>query len=176
MKHKESLGCFKMVYQAIGMHHLDIQSSLPCFVSATPTLKAVEHVLSGDSCIQSCLSMHVYVCLLNDGICSIIALGSNEYFELSYVDPITHETTTCTTDCTLSNDTTVGYQDFTVLNSPSATGIRIQIDSWYGQGGGLGGVEIFQSGKFSCTSCSPAFLMTHTTHLYRYCSSSTSRW
>lgn len=115
----------------------------------------------------------MYVCLLNDGICcSIIALGSNEYFELSYIDPITHETTTCTTDCTLSNDTTVGYQDFTVLNSPSATGIRIQIDSWYGQGGGLGGVEIFQSGKFVYPI--PLFFLL-TTHLYRHCGSSTSR-
>lgn len=117
----------------------------------------------------------MYVCLLNDGICSIIALGSNEYFELSYVDPITHETTTCTTDCTLSNDTTVGYQDFTVLNSPSATGIRIQIDSWYGQGGGLGGVEIFQSGKFFSFYHILFSFFLLTTHLYRYCGSSTSR-
>ncbi|KAI9484647.1 cortical protein marker for cell polarity-domain-containing protein [Zychaea mexicana] len=76
---------------------------------------------------------------------SIITLGTNEYFELSYVDPTTQQVTTCTTDCQLSNDANVEYQDFTVLNSMSATGIRVQIDSWYGQGGGLSNVQIFQS-------------------------------
>lgn len=80
-------------------------------------------------------------------ICSsIIALGSNEYFELSYTNTTTHETTTCTTNCVLSNDPTIAYQDFTVLNSISTNAIRIQIDSWYGDGGGLSSVEIFESG------------------------------
>ncbi|KAI9264062.1 cortical protein marker for cell polarity-domain-containing protein [Phascolomyces articulosus] len=76
---------------------------------------------------------------------SIIALGTNEYFELSYIDPTTQQITTCTTDCELSNDPNVEYQDFTAVNSNTATGIRIQIDSWYGQGGGLSNVQIFQS-------------------------------
>ena len=77
---------------------------------------------------------------------SIITLGTNEYFELSYIDPSTQQVTTCTTDCELSNDPNVEYQDFTVLNPRKASGIRIQIDSWYGQGGGLSNVQIFQSG------------------------------
>ncbi|KAG2219729.1 hypothetical protein INT45_007768 [Circinella minor] len=77
---------------------------------------------------------------------SIIALGTNEYFELSYIDPTTQQVTTCTTDCELSNDPNIEYQDFTVLNSEIASsGIRIQIDSWYGQGGGLSNVQVFQS-------------------------------
>ncbi|KAI8150283.1 cortical protein marker for cell polarity-domain-containing protein [Fennellomyces sp. T-0311] len=76
---------------------------------------------------------------------SIIALGTNEYFELSYLDPTTQQMTTCSTDCVLSDDPNVEYQDFTVLNSLTATGVRIQIDSWYGQGGGLSNVQIYQS-------------------------------
>ncbi|KAI9323395.1 cortical protein marker for cell polarity-domain-containing protein [Dichotomocladium elegans] len=76
---------------------------------------------------------------------SIIALGSNEYFTLSYIDPTTQQTVTCTTDCVLSNDTSIAYQDFTVVDPIPAHGIRIQIDTWYGLGGGLSNVQIFQS-------------------------------
>ncbi|KAF7727896.1 hypothetical protein EC973_006895 [Apophysomyces ossiformis] len=76
---------------------------------------------------------------------SIVALGSNHYFDLSYVDPSTQRTVQCSTACFLSNMTTLEYQDFTVLHPISTNGIRIYIDSWYGTGGGLSNVEIFQS-------------------------------
>jgi hypothetical protein len=73
-------------------------------------------------------------------------LGSNQYFELSYKDPVTNQMTTCSEKCTLSNDTSLPYQDFTVVSPMTTNGIRINIDSWFGLGGGLGGVEIFRSG------------------------------
>jgi hypothetical protein len=47
-------------------------------------------------------------------------------------------------DCILSNDT---FQDFTVLNPITVSGIRININTWYGKGGGLSYVQIYQSGK-----------------------------
>ncbi|RCH80850.1 hypothetical protein CU098_002354, partial [Rhizopus stolonifer] len=72
----------------------------------------------------------------------VLALGSNEVYQLSYTDPVTQATTFCASDCLLSNDT---YQDFTVVNSISTSGIRIYIKSWYGSGGGLGYVQIFES-------------------------------
>jgi hypothetical protein len=75
---------------------------------------------------------------------NILALGLNEYFNLSYIDPTTQQTVQCSTNCILSNDT---YQDFTVVNSMVSNGIRININSWYGNGGGLGYVQMFQSGK-----------------------------
>lgn len=58
--------------------------------------------------------------------------------------------TTCSEKCILSNDPTIPYQDFTVTNNMTASGIRINIESWFGTGGGLGGVEIFSSGNFNC--------------------------
>ncbi|KAI9014562.1 cortical protein marker for cell polarity-domain-containing protein [Phycomyces nitens] len=76
---------------------------------------------------------------------SIIALGSNEYFELSYLDPVTQQTVICSEECHLSNDTTIAFQDFTVVSPYITTGVRINVDSWYGSGGGLGSVQIFQS-------------------------------
>ncbi|KAL0075325.1 cortical protein marker for cell polarity-domain-containing protein [Phycomyces blakesleeanus] len=76
---------------------------------------------------------------------SVLALGSNTYFELSTIDPITHTNTTCTTSCILSNDTTIPFQDFTVLTPKVVSAVRINIDGWYGAGGGLSSVEIFQT-------------------------------
>jgi hypothetical protein len=46
----------------------------------------------------------------------------------------------------LSNDT---FQDFTVVTPKTTSGIRINIESWYGKGGGLSYVQIFESGKIS---------------------------
>ncbi|CEG69230.1 hypothetical protein RMATCC62417_05336 [Rhizopus microsporus] len=73
---------------------------------------------------------------------NILSLGSNEYFNLSYTDPTTHQTVQCSFDCVLSN---TSFQDFTVMDLMTTSGIRININSWYGQGGGLGYVQIYQS-------------------------------
>ncbi|CEP11286.1 hypothetical protein [Parasitella parasitica] len=73
---------------------------------------------------------------------NILALGSNEYFNLSFVDPASQQVVQCSTDCTLLNDT---FQDFTVVDLMKSSGIRININSWYGDGGGLGYVQVFQS-------------------------------
>jgi hypothetical protein len=89
--------------------------------------------------------MFVYLFIF---IISIISLGSNDYFELSYTDPATNQLVTCTETCYLSNDSNISYQDFTVNNALSTLGIRIYINTWFGNGGGLGGVEIFHSGKY----------------------------
>ncbi|KAI8064243.1 cortical protein marker for cell polarity-domain-containing protein [Gongronella butleri] len=76
---------------------------------------------------------------------SILALGSNDVFTLSYIDPATHATTTCSDMCFLANNASIPYQDFTVQTPINTTGIRIDISSWYGSGGGLGDVQVFQS-------------------------------
>lgn len=52
---------------------------------------------------------------------------------------------TCSEKCILSNDSAIPYQDFTVVQELVTSGIRINIDSWYGSGGGLGSVDIFRS-------------------------------
>ncbi|KAI7888659.1 cortical protein marker for cell polarity-domain-containing protein [Mucor mucedo] len=76
---------------------------------------------------------------------NIISLGSNQYFQLSYKDPVTNLPITCSEKCILSNDSAIPYQDFTVVQEVATSGIRINIDSWYGSGGGLGSVDIFRS-------------------------------
>ncbi|KAI9357209.1 cortical protein marker for cell polarity-domain-containing protein [Pilaira anomala] len=76
---------------------------------------------------------------------NIISLGSNQYFQLSYTDPTTGQLISCTDKCILSNDPTIAYQDFTVTTPITTTGIRINIDSWFGSSGGLSNVQIFRS-------------------------------
>lgn len=82
----------------------------------------------------------------NVNIASVLALGSNSYYQLSYTDPKTQQTVTCTQNCSLSHNASVSYQDFQVVNSFPTQGLRIEIFSWYGCGGGLSFVEIFTSG------------------------------
>lgn len=56
---------------------------------------------------------------------------------------------TCINNCTLSNDPSVTYQDFRILDTFMTTGIAIDIKSWYGVGGGLSFVQVFQSEIFT---------------------------
>lgn len=65
------------------------------------------------------------------------------------MDPVTGISSTCSDNCTLSNDPSVTYQDFRILDTFMTTGIAIDIKSWYGVGGGLSFVQVFQSEIFA---------------------------
>ncbi|KAL0096830.1 cortical protein marker for cell polarity-domain-containing protein, partial [Phycomyces blakesleeanus] len=98
---------------------------------------------------------------------SVLSLATNTYFNLSYIDPLTLRTKTCSTQCQLTQSTKLEFQDFIILDSSITYGVRIEIASWYGSGGGLAGVQIYQSEIFvhavqdlnfpTCTASSPAF-------------------
>lgn len=47
----------------------------------------------------------------------------------------------CTSECPLAQNTSA--QDFTFVNSVGMNGFRIDISAWYGAGGGLAGIELF---------------------------------
>ncbi|KAI9498129.1 cortical protein marker for cell polarity-domain-containing protein [Zychaea mexicana] len=79
---------------------------------------------------------------------SVISIPSNTAFNFSYIDPITRKRSQCSTDCSLTDDPSVEYQDFQVRDTTLSSGIRIEISSWYGSGAGLSSVEIFQSEIF----------------------------
>ena len=61
---------------------------------------------------------------------------------LTYTDPTTQQEVACQSQCTLSQNTT--YQDFYFVNVIGMSGFQIDISDWYGPGGGLDGVELFQ--------------------------------
>jgi len=82
-------------------------------------------------------------------IYSIRSLVDSTTYQLSYLDPDTNLTKTCSTNCSLSKNTDVLYQDFRITNISLTNGIAIDIHSWYGVGGGLASVKVFQSGTLA---------------------------
>ncbi|KAF9418855.1 hypothetical protein BGZ94_009575, partial [Podila epigama] len=95
----------------------------------------------------------------------IMAQPSNQFLNLSYIDPITDTVQYCTL-CTLlpriasnrsaeatssltTTTATALFQDFMVVQPELLHAAQIDIVSWYGLGGGLGGIEVYQAEIFS---------------------------
>ncbi|KAF4455153.1 hypothetical protein F53441_2473 [Fusarium austroafricanum] len=66
---------------------------------------------------------------------------------LTYVDPDSGNNVTCTSECPLRDNE--DYQDFTFVNRVGMNRFRIAISDWYGNGGGLESVELFQNDIFA---------------------------
>ncbi|KAI2629669.1 cortical protein marker for cell polarity-domain-containing protein [Hypoxylon sp. NC1633] len=73
----------------------------------------------------------------------------NGIMNFTYIDPVTNRNTTCTSECHLSNDPSVEFQDFHFVNKVGMNGFRIDVSEWYGNGGGLDGIQLFQDDIFS---------------------------
>ncbi|KAG0047934.1 hypothetical protein BGZ83_007103 [Gryganskiella cystojenkinii] len=89
---------------------------------------------------------------------SIMTQPTNQLLNLSYIDPVTHLVQYCTVCPLLPGSQAIsgissegegsGYQDFLVVTPVLLHAIQINIISWYGLGGGLGGIEVFQNEIF----------------------------
>lgn len=75
------------------------------------------------------------------------AMPINGIMNLTYTDPATGTNATCDARCPLSNDPNVRFQDFTFVNVIGMSAFQIDISEWYGSGGGLNGIELFQDGE-----------------------------
>ena len=73
----------------------------------------------------------------------------NGIMNFTYIDPATNQNASCTSECPLSSDPAVKFQDFHFVNVVGMSGFRIDISDWYGKGGGLNGVELFQDDIFA---------------------------
>lgn len=65
----------------------------------------------------------------------------------TYTDPATGQLASCDARCPLSDNSTEEYRDFHFVNVIGMSGFQIDISEWYGNGGGLDGIELFQDGK-----------------------------
>lgn len=72
------------------------------------------------------------------------ALPINGIMNFTYIDPETSQNLTCTSECPLSSNTSVTFQDFHFVNVIGMNSFRIDVSAWYGSGGGLDGIELFQ--------------------------------
>jgi len=74
----------------------------------------------------------------------ILSIPQDDYLRLSYIDPITQKKVICYEDCVLTQNLT-DFQEFTVENTIVTEAVRIVVNSWYGNEGGLMGVDIYHS-------------------------------
>ena len=74
------------------------------------------------------------------------AIPINGIMNFTYTDPDTGNEAHCDALCPLSSKKDIPYQDFHFINTVGMSAFRIDISDWYGQGGGLNGVELFQNG------------------------------
>lgn len=77
------------------------------------------------------------------------ALPINGIMNFTYIDPATGQNASCTSECPLSSNTSVKYQDFHFVNVIGMNAFQIDISAWYGSGGGLDGIELFQDDIFA---------------------------
>ncbi|KAL9103424.1 MAG: hypothetical protein Q9163_001526 [Psora crenata] len=77
------------------------------------------------------------------------ALPLNGIMNFTFTDTETGTDALCDARCPLSSDPSIPYQDFRFINTVGMNAFRIDISEWYGQGGGLDGVELFQNDIFA---------------------------
>jgi hypothetical protein len=73
-----------------------------------------------------------------------IAFPIDGIMNLTYVDPATGRNASCSSECPLSDDREVEFQDFHFVNPVGMNRFRVAISDWYGAGAGLAGIELFQ--------------------------------
>jgi hypothetical protein len=77
------------------------------------------------------------------------ALPINGIMNFTYIDPATGRSASCSSECPLSSNASVEYQDFHFVNVIGMNGFQVDISAWYGTGGGLDGIELFENDIFA---------------------------
>ncbi|WVN85113.1 uncharacterized protein L203_100255 [Cryptococcus depauperatus CBS 7841] len=76
-------------------------------------------------------------------------LPSYTELSLTYTNPSTGQTETCTTHCPLYTDPSISGQDFIFTNGAlNFTGFQMQLKGWMGGGAGLGSVSLLSEGAY----------------------------
>lgn len=75
-------------------------------------------------------------------------LNDGGILNMSYVDPSSGQTEYCSQDCPLPENNSTA-QDFRFVNVVGTSAFRIWITDYYGAGGGLSGIEMFQDDMYS---------------------------
>lgn len=77
------------------------------------------------------------------------AFPINGIMNFTYIDPATGQNASCTSECPLSSNSSIKFQDFHFVNVIGMNGFQVDISAWYGKGGGLDGIELFEDDIFS---------------------------
>lgn len=77
------------------------------------------------------------------------AIPLDGIMNFTYTDPDSGKEALCDARCPLTSSSSIPYQDFRFVNTVGMSAFRIDISEWYGQGGGLDGIELFQDGEIT---------------------------
>lgn len=77
------------------------------------------------------------------------ALPLNGIMNFTYIDPASGQNRSCTSECPLSDDPSVEFQDFEFVNTVGMNQFRLDISAFYGSGAGLNGIELYQDRMFT---------------------------
>lgn len=69
----------------------------------------------------------------------------NGIMNFTYIDPATGQNASCSSECPLSSNASQAFQDFHFVNVVGMNGFRVDISAWYGSGGGLDGIALFEN-------------------------------
>ena len=97
------------------------------------------------------------------------AFPINGIMNFTYTDPATGKNATCDARCPLPHDSKSPYTDFHFVNTVGMSAFQIDISAWYGQGGGLNGIELFQDGRDSPGTFLILAVLTSSRHLCLRC-------
>jgi hypothetical protein len=77
------------------------------------------------------------------------ALPIDGIMNFTYIDPATGQNASCSSECPLSSNSSVPFQDFHFVNVIGMDAFQVDISAWYGNGGGLDGIELFENDIFA---------------------------
>lgn len=77
------------------------------------------------------------------------ALPDNGIMNLTYTESGSDEKKYCDSVCPLSSNSSEKYREFHFVNGVGMRGFQIEILEWYGDGGGLNGIQVYENGEFS---------------------------
>ncbi|KAG9120020.1 hypothetical protein FRC07_004660, partial [Ceratobasidium sp. 392] len=80
---------------------------------------------------------------------TLTTIPNNQILTLSYNDPTTSQTQTCTDSCPLAPSSAALYQDFLFDAPQQITGFQLRLNQWSGDGPGLHILQLLSSGAFA---------------------------
>ncbi|KAH8180066.1 cortical protein marker for cell polarity domain-containing protein [Sarocladium implicatum] len=78
-----------------------------------------------------------------------IAFPISGIMNFTFVDPATGQNSSCSSECPLSDDPDVEFQDFHFVNRVGMDRFQIAISEWYGKGAGLSSISLYQDDIFA---------------------------
>ena len=103
----------------------------------------------GTTAFRYSLNFALHVLLPSNTILSVTSIPDNTVQTLTYIDPSTGQNMTCASNCPLSTDASILYQDFLFTTPVSLTGVQITLSEWKGAAPGLHILQLLSSGAFA---------------------------